>query len=106
MFIDCSYSAWSEWTDCSKPCDNGQQTRERLLLTVTNPNMCEEPIKDSQDCNTIPCPTTSKIYIYRVCRGHGGMVAGFIITYAIGCQFKFRSWQSVLDATLCDKVCQ
>jgi len=64
MFIDCSYSEWSDWTGCSKPCDNGQQTRERLLLTVTNPNICEEPIRDSQDCNTIPCPTTSKLYIY------------------------------------------
>ncbi|VDI22399.1 Hypothetical predicted protein [Mytilus galloprovincialis] len=55
---NCSYADWSAWTDCSKPCDNGQQTRERLLLTVTNPNICTAPVKDTQDCNTLPCPTT------------------------------------------------
>ena len=40
------------------------------------------------------------------------MVVGFTTTYAIsayhhyGCEFESRSWRGVLDATLCDKVCQ
>jgi hypothetical protein len=40
------------------------------------------------------------------------MVVGFITTYAISayhhwrCEFKSRSWQGVLDTTLCDKGCQ
>jgi hypothetical protein len=40
------------------------------------------------------------------------MVVGFTTTYAISvyhhyrCVFESRSWQGVLDTTLCDKVCQ
>jgi hypothetical protein len=45
-------------------------------------------------------------------RGHGPMVAGFTITYAISayhryrCEFASSSGLGVLDTTLCDKVCQ
>ena len=40
------------------------------------------------------------------------MVVGFTTTYAISvyhlesCEFESRSWQCVLDTTLCDEVCQ
>ena len=40
------------------------------------------------------------------------MVVGFTTTYAISayhqssCEFEFRSLRGVLDATLCNKVCQ
>jgi len=40
------------------------------------------------------------------------MVVGFTTTCAIStehqlsCELESRSWRSVLDATLCDKVCQ
>jgi hypothetical protein len=40
------------------------------------------------------------------------MVVGFTTTYAISayhhwrCECELRSWRGVLDATLCDKVCQ
>jgi len=40
------------------------------------------------------------------------MVDGFTTTCAIGayhqekCDFEPRSWQGVLDTTLCDQVCQ
>jgi hypothetical protein len=40
------------------------------------------------------------------------MVIGFTSTYAISayhhwsCEFESHSWLDVLDATLCDKVCQ
>jgi len=42
----------------------------------------------------------------------GGMIVRFTITCAISayhhshCEFESRSWRGVLDATLCDKVCQ
>ena len=35
-------------------------------------------------------------------RSRGHMVAGFTST----CEFEPRSWQGVLDTTLCDKVCK
>ena len=45
-------------------------------------------------------------------RGHDGMTVGFTTTCAISshhhdiCEFESRSWWGVLDAKLCDKVCQ
>ena len=45
-------------------------------------------------------------------RGRDGMVVVFPTTCAINayhhwcCMFEFRSWQGVLDTTLCDQVCQ
>ena len=45
-------------------------------------------------------------------RGRDRMVVGFTTICAIStynhqsCDFEFRSWWSVIDTTLCDKVCQ
>ena len=53
----------------------------------------------------IPDPST-----IRGCRGRDRMVVGYTTIYAIGtyhhnsCEFEPCSWQSVLDATLCDEV--
>jgi len=46
------------------------------------------------------------------CCGRDRMVVGFTTIYAISAyhhsrrKLEFRSWRSVLDTTLCDKVCQ
>ena len=46
------------------------------------------------------------------CRGRDLMVVGLTATFAISayhhqnCEFKPRSWWSVLETTICDKVCQ
>ena len=46
------------------------------------------------------------------CHGRDRMVLGFKSTYTISagyhqrCEFESRSWQGVLNTTLCDKVCQ
>ena len=53
-------------------------------------------------------------FILRDHRGHGCdcMVVGFTTTYAISvyhhysCEYEPHSWQGVLYATLCDKICQ
>ena len=45
-------------------------------------------------------------------RGRARMVVGFTMNCAISayhhssCKFESRSWRGVLNATLCDKVCQ
>ena len=53
--------------------------------------------------------------IYTICSGSRGrdrMLVGFTNTYAFSayhhysCEFESRSWRSVFDTTLCDKVCQ
>ena len=52
------------------------------------------------------------IILYRGCHDQDRMVIGFTTTCAISayhrlsCEFEPRSWQGVLDTTLCDKVCQ
>ena len=42
-------------------------------------------------------------------RGHDCLVVGFTTACAYhnkSCEFESHSWRGVLDATLCDKVCQ
>jgi hypothetical protein len=52
------------------------------------------------------------MYPQRGRRGQVCMVVGFTTTCAISayhhlsCKFESRPWGSVLDTTLCDKVCQ
>jgi hypothetical protein len=53
--------------------------------------------------------TFSSNYIeFGGCRGHHRMIVGFTTTYTICsynhccCKFEYRSWQGVLDTTLCD----
>jgi hypothetical protein len=45
-----------------------------------------------------------KVYSNRGCRGRDRMVVGFTTTYAISAYHHWR--RGVLDAKLCDKVCQ
>ena len=62
-------------------------------------------------CN-FDCVLSELIQIMRGRRVHGHMVVGFTTKYAISvyhnksCEFEPRSWQDILDITLCDKVCQ
>lgn len=74
----------SEWTECSKPCDTGVQTRE---ITCINNEQCvsmncdeiaKPPIR--QACNTIECPE---------------------VKHDSGCVDKFRNCNLVVQARLC-----
>lgn len=56
---DCEYSDWSEWTECSKPCDNGGKSRNRTAITI-RPE-CNN-LTEIVDCNTHLCPFTSKVF--------------------------------------------
>ena len=52
------------------------------------------------------------VKLYGVRRGRDRMVVGLTTTYVISVyhhlsfEFESHSWRGVLDATLCDKVCQ
>ena len=52
------------------------------------------------------------LFLFSGRRGRDRMVVGFTTTCAISashhssCEFEPRSWRGVLDAPLCDKVCQ
>lgn len=45
--IQCTYT---EWTQCSKPCDGGVTTRK-----ITNEEKCSSESRSSMACNTHPC---------------------------------------------------
>ena len=53
------WTAWTEWTTCSKTCGAGTQTRER---TCENPRPehggrpCEGPKEQARVCNARNCP--------------------------------------------------
>lgn len=55
---DCLWDAWSEWSQCSKPCDGGQTTRERVVIQTPKKGCkaCEAlPSSQVQPCNTEAC---------------------------------------------------
>ena len=54
-----TWSAWTEWTKCSRNCGGGRQSRTRSCLTNNKLELdCSGKIGQVQDCNTNPCPGT------------------------------------------------
>ena len=57
--VDGKWSEYGDWSNCSKNCGNGTQTRSR---TCTNPapaykgKVCEGEYDQEQPCNVDPCP--------------------------------------------------
>eukprot|EP00095_Tigriopus_kingsejongensis_P005413 maker-scaffold327_size205035-snap-gene-1.9 protein:Tk05413 transcript:maker-scaffold327_size205035-snap-gene-1.9-mRNA-1 annotation:"PREDICTED: spondin-1-like" len=64
--IDCQMSAWSEWSECSKSCGIGWQTRTReiVLPPQGQGKPCPQKLERKKKCRKIPCPTDSR-YWYR-----------------------------------------
>lgn len=56
---ECTYQPWSEWSQCSKPCGIGLRERTRILTTTLSPDRCKEAVRETEDCNIEPCPTTT-----------------------------------------------
>ena len=62
--VDCEWENWSVWSDCTKSCGGGTQTRTRGQIPAQNGGAeCEGKSEETRDCNTEECPCT---YIYRV----------------------------------------
>eukprot|EP01013_Petalomonas_cantuscygni_P015357 TRINITY_DN3164_c0_g1_i1.p1 TRINITY_DN3164_c0_g1~~TRINITY_DN3164_c0_g1_i1.p1 ORF type:complete len:6949 (+),score=1286.42 TRINITY_DN3164_c0_g1_i1:147-20993(+) len=55
--IDCTMSAWSDWTTCSEECGPGIQERKRQVLQLpqNNGKPCEE-MEESRSCLVRECP--------------------------------------------------
>ena len=53
---DCTWDAWSEWTQCSKSCDNGirERTREKLVVEVGGGTCSGQP-RESESCKLEFC---------------------------------------------------
>lgn len=59
--VDCQYSEWEEWDDCTKTCAKGVQKRERRVAREdqNGGKPCTKKLHEKKDCNTEACPTTS-----------------------------------------------
>ena len=66
FLVDCEYSYWSEWEECSKTCGGGNQTRTRQVIREAwyGGTKCSEEDKlESASCNQEPCQ--GNIYWYQ-----------------------------------------
>lgn len=60
--IDCEMGEWSEWTECDKSCDSGQQVRSRDVMVQPSGNGAQcELDRETQECNTDPCDVDCKM---------------------------------------------
>ena len=64
--IDCKWSQWGEWPDCSHTCGGGLRSRSRRVLVqaANGGQICEGGEIDLEDCNTQDCPPPS---MFRKC---------------------------------------
>jgi len=59
--VDCKMAEWSEWSQCSTSCDEGQRLRRRKVLQAgaVGGKECEAHSKETEDCEVVPCHTTT-----------------------------------------------
>eukprot|EP00397_Hematodinium_sp_SG-2012_P000943 GEMP01000944.1.p1 GENE.GEMP01000944.1~~GEMP01000944.1.p1 ORF type:complete len:1628 (+),score=304.02 GEMP01000944.1:2-4885(+) len=55
--VDCKFSDWGEWSNCSKSCDTGERSRQRSIEKepVDNGKPCVGPMREFGPCGTDPC---------------------------------------------------
>jgi len=60
--LNCQVSKWSDWSDCSLNCGGGKHTRNREIISLPKygGETCP-PLKDTQYCNTQPCPIDCEV---------------------------------------------
>ena len=60
--VNCVWNHWSSWSDCSKSCNSGHQTRERTIAQQANSwgEPCTGEPTQTQQCNTQSCPVNCK----------------------------------------------
>ena len=62
--VDCEWENWSVWSDCTKSCDGGTETRTRGKVPAQHGGAeCEGASEQTRDCNTDECPCTY-FYVY------------------------------------------
>lgn len=59
--VDCSFTEWKEWNECSHSCGNGQQSRSRAVATQASKGgkACLGSLKSLKRCKIRPCAEKS-----------------------------------------------
>ena len=60
LTVDCVWSDFGQWSECSAECGSGTQTRTRTGETAAENGgaPCDGYSTETQDCNTHDCPGT------------------------------------------------
>ena len=55
--VDCVWSTWSDWEECSVTCGGGSQNRDRITEgPFYGGAECTGDVQSTRDCNTDECP--------------------------------------------------
>lgn len=62
--LDCQVTAWSQWSQCSKSCGIGWQTRQREVMVPPSMGgkMCPKKLVRRRKCRPMPCPANTKYW--------------------------------------------
>lgn len=118
------WTQWSTWSACSRTCGNGEQSRNRSCvneetnstLTTALFSQCKGPNRETQKCNTGPCPTpkwsdwsdwgpcaNGRQSRNRTC--NGGTTCWGSATETRPCNGPAGGWQEWSQWSLCSKSC-
>ena len=68
LTVDCKWSSYTEWSDCSKSCGGGTKTSNRTILQspINGGQECVGTALKTDTCNLDPCPgiTRTKRYTF------------------------------------------
>jgi hypothetical protein len=54
--MDCDLQAWNSWTDCTKSCETGSQTRTRSMSQPEFGGRACAHASEGRTCNEHSCP--------------------------------------------------
>lgn len=60
---DCIVSPWTDWGDCTAPCEGGLQRRSRRILQAGEGGgkACPTDLVETESCNIQPCPVDCEV---------------------------------------------
>ena len=59
VLVDCGWTPWTSWTDCSQTCGAGNKTRSRSVANTAHSGglNCAGTASETQQCTIIECPS-------------------------------------------------
>ncbi|XP_054472152.1 A disintegrin and metalloproteinase with thrombospondin motifs 18 [Anoplopoma fimbria] len=99
--VDGQWSAWSQWSDCSRTCGGGVMYRERSCTSPrpqNNGKFCSGSSRLNQLCNTRPCPPNSVDFRAQQCAEYNSKPFR-------GWYYKWKPYTKVDDEDICKLYC-